>query len=460
MPNRLYGRLFLLAAAGEAVWAGLHGLRQGPPPHVAEFTAAYLTAALFYLVSCYLVTNAGEARLGRSGMRLIWGAAIAFRLTALPLDPQLSEDLHRYRWNGKLQEAGGNPYTETPQSPEWKHLRDAGYPLVNGKQLPTVYGPVLEMIYAVTYRLAAEVSYDPLRQAWLFKIPFALIELAVGWALADLLRAMGKPPGWLLIYLWSPLVVVEYWAQGHNDPPVMLFIVLALGAAARGRWNQGRSWLTVAALTKLWPLLLAPLFWLRRKEDGGRIPGRAALISLALVLLLTFPYGSGILQWGESLSAFVDGRQNNAGFYALILALLGGRQGWAAAVTAGILVVVLFALASARWEIVRAAMGAVAALLLLAANCFPWYLGWLVPLLAVYPSVGLLLWTVTAVLAYHVVIDYAALGIWREKGEFLFLEYAPVYAVLLGSSGAVRARVRKICRRLRSKIPAETHSRL
>ncbi len=428
---------------------GLHGLGQGPPPYVAEFVTLFLTASLFYLVSCYLITTADEASSDRRATRLIWGAAILFRLTALPLDPQLSEDPHRYRWNGKLEAAGGNPYTETPENTDWEHPRDRAYPLVPGKHLPTVYGPVLEMIHAGTYRLAARVTDDPFEQARLFKIPFALIELGVAWALAALLRALGRPAGWLLIYLWSPLIVVEFWAQGHNDPPVMLFVVLALGAAVRGRWTQGWAWLTAAVLTKFWPLILLPFFLWRRDGEGRRFEGKAALVGIPLALVLSAPYWEGIPRLAATMTAFASGWRNNNSLYGLILAANGGSEGLATAWAAGILLAALAGMAWARLEIVRASMSATVLLLLLSANCFPWYLSWLVPFLAIYPNAALLLWTALAVLAYHVVIDYAALGVWRESNEFRLLEYVPVYGMLLAGSGTVRSRVPHFLGRLR-----------
>ncbi len=449
MPTHLHRRLLLLAAAIEAALLTLHGLGQGPPPYIAEFVTAYLAASLFYLVSCYLITNADEASSDRRAMRLIWGAAIVFRLTALPLDPQLSEDPHRYRWNGKLQAAGGNPYTETPESPQWEHLRDAAYRRVPGKHLPTVYGPLLEMINAGSYRLAAAVTDDPFRQAWLFKIPFALIELGVGWALAVLLHALGRPAGWLLIYLWSPLIVIEFWGQGHNDPPVMLCVVLALGAMVRGRWTSGWGWLTAAVLTKFWPLILMPFFLWRRDGEDRRFEGKAALVAIPVALVLSAPYWEGIPRLAVTMTAFAGGWRNNNSLYSLLLAASGGSEGLATALTSGILLVALAAMAGSRLDTVRASMGATALLLLLSANCFPWYLSWLVPFLAIYPNAALLLWTALVVLAYHVVIDYAALGVWRESNYFRLLEYVPVYLMLLGSGGTLCSRVLNVGGRLR-----------
>ena len=71
------------------------------------------------------------------------------------------------------------------------------------------------------------------------------------------------------------------------------------------------------------------------------------------------------------------------------------------------------------------------ALLFLSANCFPWYLTWILPLLAITPHAALLLWTALVPLAYHILIGYRTTGEWREDLFFLYLEYVPVYAMLV-----------------------------
>ena len=108
--------LLVSAVVLELALISLYGLDLRSSLHVAGFVTAYLVAFLSYLFSCYLVINSCRTDLERGRVRLIWCIAILFRLTALPLDPQISEDLHRYRWNGKVQASGGNPYVEVPQS--------------------------------------------------------------------------------------------------------------------------------------------------------------------------------------------------------------------------------------------------------------------------------------------------------------------------------------------------------
>ena len=493
MASTRYRLVLPLAVLLEAAFLSLHRLENFKLQAV-EFITTYLLASLLYLVCCFLITNSGgDGVLPRRWMEFIWGAGILFRLTVFPLDPMLSEDLNRYRWHGKLQAAGGNPYTEVPEDPRWEPLRDATYPRVNRKDLPSVYGPLLEWSYAACYRVVSALQPDEIQQVWWFKAPFALFEIAAAMALGGLLAAMGLPRQWLLIYLWSPLTIVEFWAQGHNDTVAVLFMVLALTAAVKQRWVWGWSWLTLAALTKFWPVILFPFFLVQREAGRWRIRYRAALVGLPIALVVSWPYLNGISNVEELLAGFVGGWRNNDSLYALIywavdedfdagtiwvtrllvggLVLLwanhlwgrdfrrkwGRKWGWTrpgeartrlidprAANTGEANLenpadVALSqenpdALTGDSISLVRSAKWAVLLLLFLAANCFPWYLSWLLPFLVIFPNAALLLWTALASLSYHILIRYELLGVWLENDEFRLMEYIPVYALLIGSA--------------------------
>ena len=468
MATTRYRLLLPLAVLLEAAFLSLHRLENFKLQAV-EFITTYLLVSLLYLVCCFLITNSGgDGALPRRWMGWIWGAGILFRLTVFPLDPMLSEDLNRYRWQGKLQAAGGNPYTEVPQDPRWESLRDATYPSVNRKDLPSVYGPVLERFYAACYRLASALQPDERKQVWWFKAPFALFELAVAMALAGLLAAMGLPRQWLLIYLWSPLTIVEFWAQGHNDTLAVLFMVLALTAALKQRWVWGWSWLSLAALTKFWPVILFPFFLVQREAGRWRFRCQASLVAVPIALAVSWPYLDGISNVGEILAGFVGGWRNNDSLYALIhwavdedfdagtmwvkrllaggLVLLWanhlwgrslwGKWGWTGPGAAGTQAANFNSpgLEENQWSLVRSAKWAVVLLLFLAANCFPWYLSWLLPFLVIFPDAALLLWTALVSLSYHILIRYELLGVWQEYDEIRLMEYVPVYAMLIGAA--------------------------
>ncbi len=444
MSPSQYRLLLVLALLLEAGYLGMLALGN-LGEQVVEFIALFLLLSSLYLGCCFLITQAcnkapssdAEEAVhisSRKLLLLIWGAGIVFRLTLVPLDPTLSEDLNRYRWQGKLQAAGGNPYTEIPGDPRWDHLHDRTWPHVNRKDLPSVYGPLLELGYFAYYRAIQVFEPDEIRQVWLFKLPYALFELAVGAALMQLLASAGKPRSWTLIYLWSPLMVVEFWAQGHNDSVAVLLVVLALAAALRERWYWAFPFLTLATLAKFWPLVLFPFFLLQRREKRWVFRWKPALSAIPIAILVSYPYLSTLANVTELLEGFIGGWRNNDSVYWLIYRFVGEDFERGTRLVRILLLAAFAGLWALQLPLAKAAKWAVVLLLFFSANCFPWYLSWLVPLLALYPGSPLLLWTALVVLSYNVLIGYGVLGIWEDWPLMRLLEYAPVYALLGGVS--------------------------
>src|SRR5207248_11488849 len=86
-----------------------------------------------------------------------------------------------------------------------------------------------------------------------------------------------------------------------------------------------------------------------------------------------------------------------------------------------------------RWPVERATLAIVTALLMVSANCHPWYLTWILPLLAVYAVPPLLLWVALAPLAHAAVIGWFGTGEWSGSTIFRFYEYIPVDVALVVS---------------------------
>src|SRR5439155_4009780 len=137
-----------------------------------ETIVLLLLSGLFYLVCTFTV-------LRRTSVppALILGAALVFRLAFWPLYPALSDDVFRYRWEGKLQAAGGNPYEVRPNDAQWKSLRDETFNSIPGRDFRAVYGPVMEGIESLTYRVVSRFSANPFTQSFWFKVPSALFDL-------------------------------------------------------------------------------------------------------------------------------------------------------------------------------------------------------------------------------------------------------------------------------------------
>ena len=398
--------------------------------HVPETVTLLVLAGLFYLVSCYLVRRPANGIESHWLGLAIVVAGVIFRLIAWPLAPGLSDDPYRYRWEGKLQAAGGNPYEVRPVDQRWIGLRDETYPRIPGRDFKAVYGPLIEQVEQWTYRAVAAAGLSPERQVFWFKLPFALCDLGAMAALWQLLALHGLPRAHILIYAWSPLTVMEFWATGHNDSVVVLLIALALVAAAKKRWTWAFVALSLAAGAKIWPILLFPLFigWKRNR------PVRSGQwwVLIPVMGLLALPYWTNVTENLQFMSGFMGGWRNNDSLFGLILWM--AKDLYRAKYTAFAIVAAVVAFLTLREvPLERASLWAITVMLMVSANCHPWYLTWLLPLLILFPVPGLLLWTALVPLAYSAVVSWVTLGEWQGSNVFRWFEYAPVYALLTGS---------------------------
>ena len=427
-------RLLVLVLLGAGMEALLLLLTTQPSQSVriAEVAATLLFTSIFYIVAAFLVLKeSSPPRDSRLLLAVVLLFALAFRLTAWQIPPFLSDDIYRYRWEGKLQAAGGNPYHDIPNDPAWAQLRDETFPLVVGKDFRAAYGPFIELLQWVVWRLASGFTSDPHAQVPFFRLPAAIFDILTIIALAGLLRARSMALDRLLIYGWCPPVIVEFWAMGHNDAVALFLLAAALWLAARERWKSAFTLLALAGAAKLWPLALAPLFigW-----DGWRPRRmRQSMVVLPVLWVASIPYLDGrwpaLWDHARFVSGFMGGWRNNDSLFGGLLWLSGDlyRAKYAAF---ALLALVIVWVALRQWPLEKGCLAVIAAMLLLSANCHPWYLTWLIPLLPLVPFVPVFLWVGLAPLAYKVMISWRVLGEWHGSTPHRWLIYAPVFALL------------------------------
>jgi type IV secretory pathway VirB2 component (pilin) len=387
--------------------------------HVVETIALGLAAGAVYLLALFALEKSHDTS---RAFWLILAGALTFRALLLPLEPTLSDDVHRYVWDARVQQAGFNPYALRPDAPELAHLRDASWPRIPGRDIPTIYPPLTQLLFRATYALLPH----PLA----FKLPTLLADLFLLGLLAGWIRRTGGRNFVLALYAWNPLVVVEFAASGHFDAPAVALLMAACFVIIRGRGTLSTLLLTAAALVKVFPAALLPL-WLRRA--GWPRTARSwlnAAAALALVAVCAWPFRDAWRQLPASL-AYYESRwsHNNASLYSLLHSLAGSHE-LAAGVGVGVVAGLAAWAAARRIDSMRAAFLVVGAVLLLSPNAFPWYFTWIVPLLCFYPSAAWLLLTVLQFLSYHVLIAFQASGAWRFEPFYLWLEYAPFFALL------------------------------
>jgi alpha-1,6-mannosyltransferase len=407
-------RLGLVAAAIEACLLRFNWL--GFRNSVEEAIILYIAISLFYLIAVrVLLGGPVEPKI----KLIVLAAAVIFRLTAWPLAAPFSDDIYRYRWEGKLQAFGGNPYQTRPEDAAWGHLRDETWPRVGQKDVKAGYGPLAELLEHATYLGAARITGDPYLQAHWFKFPAAAFDLFSIVLLWRLLATRGVPVERTLIYAWAPAPVLEFWGNGHNDSIVICFILLALLAAARERWSGAFAALGAAAAAKLWPFILLPSFIVRRKWHWA--------IAVAVFIVAAIPYWSNVYQNARFMSGFLGGWRNNDSLYGFLL-WLTGDQYRAKYLAFALLAIAAIWIALARWPLEKKVLATIVAMLLVSANVHPWYLTWFLPLLAFVPVAPLFVWLTLSPLFYSVLIDWKTRGVWDGSTSIRWWVYVPVLA--------------------------------
>jgi alpha-1,6-mannosyltransferase len=388
--------------------------------HVIETIILALAAGAIYCVALYALEHSREHR---AAFWLILAGALLFRLTLAPLPPTLSTDMYRYRWDGRVQNAGWNPYSVNALDPRLKSLRDSTWAGMPGPEVPAIYPPLAELIFRGT----ARITQSPLG----FKTPFVLADLLVVAMLAGWLRSSGGRNYQLAVYAWSPLIIVEFAASGHSDALAIAFFVAALVIIRRRPGVSSTVAMMAGALCKLFPITLLPLAvrlagWPRRLRGWV-----AAAAAGALAAACAWPYRSAAGQLPETFAYYRRIWQNyNPSLYGVLL-WLTGRPAVAAGIGEAAVLILALWVAARKIEPVRAAFLVVGAILMFAPNGYSWYFTWIVPLLCFFPSPAWILLTVLQFLSYNVLIAYQITGEFRFAPLFQWLTYAPFYALLI-----------------------------
>lgn len=375
----------------------------------------YLAMAVPWLVASWVVVHRKRTDARPGEIALLFAVAAALRAMFLWTAPTLSDDVFRYVWDGRVQQAGINPYRWAPSDPALASLRDHEvYPRINNKDIPTIYPPLMQ----AAFFLATSISESVL---WM-KAFFVVFDLGLAWALMRLLEALGQDRARSLIYAWSPLPVVEVAGSGHNDVAAIALLVAALWIFERGKKPFGLVLLTSSGLAKLMGFALAPLFARWVKPRLYLIPPLASLL-----VLLPYASAGGLALRGLKEYA-ARWRANDSLFH--LLYLLTGSLSTAKLVVATLLVLLVLVLVWRKTTPLFACYVTIGAILLLMPTVHPWYLLWILPFLAIYPNPAWLYLTVSIALSYHAPYLASPGEPWVETSWIKGLEYVPFFLLL------------------------------
>jgi hypothetical protein len=344
---------------------------------------------------------------------ILWAGAVLFRALILMVSPDLSDDLYRYLWDGRVLGSGINPYRFTPLASELEALRDTHWNQINNPGLPTIYPPLLMLVFTVAGWFSHSVV------GW--KLVCVLFDLGTGFFLVRALRNLGRSGLWGLIWLWHPLVVVEFAGNGHADVVGIFLVAMAFWFWTRSRWLGAGTVLTLAGLVKFLPWVALPALIPRLRWKWFLLP--------LLVAAFYLPFQMGGVNALGSLGVFAAKWRSNDFVFGFLLGtddpgepdLLRAKR------IGAVLVAIVW-----MWQLVRRRSlpsvyaWSVGAILLVSPVVHPWYVLWLLPAAVLLPHPAWWIWSLTVFLAYAPLSDRRAGGVWEESMVIKTLEYLPV----------------------------------
>jgi hypothetical protein len=297
-----------------------------------------------------------------TSVRAVLAGAIVLHLIAFLGIPAFEDDYYRFIWDGWQIAAFGTPYGVPPEA----FFGDERVPLalqkildgVNNPDVPTIYGPALELLFAGIYSIAGTELFG-------LRLTFGLANLAL---IALMLRQY--PAERVALYAWNPLVISEIALHVHPDG-VMALAIFAGVMLLKARPILAGALFALAAGVKLvglaaWPLLL-------RTKPSALLAALTTLVALYAIFLLQGA-GAGF----ESTAIFASQWLFNPLFYEVLSWLVPADIArLAAAGIAGVGVLWLHARAEGRIDATLAAIFGL--ILLLASAVNAWYLLWLLP---------------------------------------------------------------------------------
>jgi hypothetical protein len=372
------------------------------------------------------------------GFLLLCGAL--FRATLLFHAPDLSEDIYRYLWDGRVARAGVSPYRYAPDDPALEGISGNLRAQIAHRDVRTVYPPAAQAVFRVFGGLG------PLS----LKAFFAAADLAV----VALLFASGGGRGAFAaaLYAFHPLPITEVAGQGHLDSLGVALLLAALAYLRAGRRAAAGIAFAVSTLTKYVSLAAAiPIFRRGRLTCLGSALAVGVAVWLSASRAGTSPAGDlrqFALRWDfnsvlypaavrameatdlpeRAKEIFIDWKERHHDppwsqkvfpfFYPAFFAraLLG--------------VLLAAALAVIGWrvrDLEAATFASLGALLLVSPTLHPWYLLWVLPLAALRREPAFLFLSFAAPIAYALLYPIPGLS----KSLVLVLEYVPFTLLLV-----------------------------
>lgn len=252
-----------------------------------------------------------------STIQFFIGVAVVLRFSLLFGMPNLSDDIYRFIWDGRLLLQGYNPFDHLPtyyieNNVQITGITQALYEQLNSPNYFTIYPPIAQLNFFIAVWLFPD---SLLGSAVVMKLFLFLFEIGNIFLIIKLLQAFKLPAKNVLLYALNPLLIIEITGNLHFEGAMIFFLLLALYlVVVRQLWQWSAVAFALSIASKLLPLMFLPFLIFRL---GWKRSIYYFSIIGAVLLLLFFPLVSGVFvnNFGNSLNLYFQKFEFNASVY-------------------------------------------------------------------------------------------------------------------------------------------------
>lgn len=279
----------------------------------------------------------------RSKIIFFIGVSILLRFILLFTLPNLSDDVYRFIWDGRLLVNGHNPFDFLPSyyienKVSIPGINEALFQKLNSPEYFTIYPPVAQGVFAFSCWLFPN---SILGSAITMKVFLFLCEIGSLFFIKRLLDRFQLPAKNILLYALNPLIIIELCGNLHFEAAMICFLLSAVFFLVKNKPNHIHKLtsshlvnkvnsklppkyfilsafsISLSIASKLLPLMFLPflikrLGWKKSIQYFG-------MVGIVIVLLFT-PLLSGAFfnNFGASLDLYFQKFEFNASIYYAI----------------------------------------------------------------------------------------------------------------------------------------------
>ena len=385
---------------------------------ILSYTVVLLaSSAVFIVIFIFLIKN----DIDKKYFIVLLAAGIIIRVIFLFVQPVGSDDYYRYVWDGKVQASGINPYRYAPDDPALNSLHTQTLPSkMNFSDMKTIYPPLGEMIFFIAYLIGGTGFAG-------IKLLLLLSDLLTITGLYLILKKTGSNYKYLLIYVLCPLIIFQFFVDGHLDGFGLPFLIFALYFFLSNKKTLAYVLIGLSICIKPLAVIFIPLLFFYEKNLAERI--KTVLIPAVICLLLYLPYvftGSPF----QSLIKFTENWTFNGVVFDILDSFIHDNQ--RTRLICGILLFIFYLpVILSKKDLFEKIYLSVFLLFIFSPVVHPWYLSWLAVLLPFIPRQSGIVYIGLAGLTVFTVLHYQLTGEWNDYTLVLIFEYTPVIILFL-----------------------------